>query len=116
MIDTAIKHCIYELCIEKAFDGIFKNFTHQNETFYIGATFSWIKQITRRGHNVKVHHLFHDAVITGIETVGGVTYIYIEYECAAVYKFDENDKLIEDRNVDNIIGIPMRNITYRKYD
>jgi len=46
MIKTVLKHWIYEVCIERLFDGIYKNFVliKQVSKFKVGDRFEWLTE------------------------------------------------------------------------
>ena len=76
MLDIALKHCIYEACIDVLFDKVEHNFSNVSDRFNIGDCFFRMStvsmEITTRA---KVMYIFFDVKINYIEDRGiGITF------------------------------------------
>lgn len=127
MIDTAIKHFIYEVCIDTLFNGIQKNFVNPS-IFHLGAHFKYIKtkcyinEDTRDEYDfplsvVDIYYMITDVIITQLRLQDGDDYIHFDTTTNTCIYRDMHGNVVKSEDASTLVGVRICDIVdYKNYD
>jgi hypothetical protein len=103
MIDIALKHFIYDICIDTVFDGIVRNFQIGLGPFTIGSRFRYIK------HQIypTMYIVMSDVEIESFHPHCGQVYMNFHAEYSTKYTTDKDGNIISSKDYFNHVSVTL---------